>query len=241
MTSLSEPIKPRDACDTAAVDLLLELARHVVTEPECDEHALAAALRTAAAAVPGGAWAAVLLGGERPKHCAASHPHAAQLDELQCQLGSGPSLAALSTDAVVLSDLRCEDRWPDFVRATPAVPVQAVLSYPLAAAGHPDTALTFYLGDLEPVGTQGLSRCNLAAAGFALACRAIKERDNARQLRLALESNRQIGAAIGILMHTYRITDSEAFDLLRVTSQHGHRKLREIADDVVFTGVLPPQ
>lgn len=58
-------------------------------------------------------------------------------------------------------------------------------------------------------------------------------------LRLALESNRRIGTAIGILMAQRRITDDAAFELLRSASQRGHRKLRDIAEDVVLTGALP--
>jgi len=58
-------------------------------------------------------------------------------------------------------------------------------------------------------------------------------------LQVALASNRRIGTAIGILMAQRRITDTAAFDLLRDVSQRDHRKLREVADDVVLTGALP--
>jgi PAS domain-containing protein len=58
-------------------------------------------------------------------------------------------------------------------------------------------------------------------------------------LRLALASSRRIGTAIGIVMAHRRITDEAAFDLLRQASQRAHRKVRDIADEVVQTGVLP--
>lgn len=61
----------------------------------------------------------------------------------------------------------------------------------------------------------------------------------AANLQVALTSNRRIGTAIGILMAHRRITDTAAFDLLREASQRAHRKLRDIADDVVLTGALP--
>ncbi|HEY2273702.1 MAG TPA: ANTAR domain-containing protein [Jatrophihabitantaceae bacterium] len=57
-------------------------------------------------------------------------------------------------------------------------------------------------------------------------------------LQAALASNRRIGTAVGILMVQRRITDSAAFDLLRLASQRTHRKLREIAEEVVHTGAL---
>jgi signal transduction histidine kinase/DNA-binding response OmpR family regulator len=60
-------------------------------------------------------------------------------------------------------------------------------------------------------------------------------------LEKALLSNRQIGAAIGILMQQFKITQSDAFDLLRRASQAANSKLRDIADDVVLTGALPSE
>ncbi|WP_139094428.1 ANTAR domain-containing protein, partial [Acinetobacter baumannii] len=57
-------------------------------------------------------------------------------------------------------------------------------------------------------------------------------------LRLAQESNREIGTALGVLMSSHRLTQSQAFDLWRMASQHTHRKLRDIAADVVHTGAL---
>jgi DNA-binding response OmpR family regulator len=63
--------------------------------------------------------------------------------------------------------------------------------------------------------------------------------DEAANLRVALSSNRQIGAALGIIMQRYQIDSDESFTRLRSTSQRLNRKLRDIADDVVRTGDLP--
>ncbi|HET6909974.1 MAG TPA: ANTAR domain-containing protein [Mycobacteriales bacterium] len=57
-------------------------------------------------------------------------------------------------------------------------------------------------------------------------------------LNIALQTSREIGAAIGVLMATRRISADRAFDLLREHSQRTHRKVRDIAADVVFTGSL---
>jgi AmiR/NasT family two-component response regulator len=50
--------------------------------------------------------------------------------------------------------------------------------------------------------------------------------------------SRKIGTAIGILMSTHRVTEEAAFDMLRACSQRTHRKVRDIAADVVQTGWL---
>ena len=62
--------------------------------------------------------------------------------------------------------------------------------------------------------------------------------DRARNLKLALESNREIGVAIGVLMHEHRLSQAQAFDVLRAASQDSNRKLADIALEVVDTGTL---
>lgn len=57
-------------------------------------------------------------------------------------------------------------------------------------------------------------------------------------LEIALDSNRDIGTAIGILMNAHLVPHNEAFTMLRTASQHSHRKLRDIATDVILTGSL---
>jgi ANTAR domain-containing protein len=57
-------------------------------------------------------------------------------------------------------------------------------------------------------------------------------------LHRALDTNREIGAAMGILMARHQLTSDQAFDLLRRTSQRAHRKIVAIAADVIETGEL---
>jgi AmiR/NasT family two-component response regulator len=77
-------------------------------------------------------------------------------------------------------------------------------------------------------------------ASMAMASARLQER--VQHLERALQSNRGIGVAIGVLMNHYKITQEQAFDLLRMASQHGHRKLVEVAREVTETGTLelPP-
>ena len=58
-------------------------------------------------------------------------------------------------------------------------------------------------------------------------------------LQMALDSNRTIGAAVGVLMATRRLTYPQAFNLLAITSQNTNTKLAALADTVVHTGCLP--
>jgi hypothetical protein len=62
--------------------------------------------------------------------------------------------------------------------------------------------------------------------------------DQLENLNTALQTSRHIGAAIGILMATFKVTSAEAFDMLRRSSQCRHRKLRDIALEVFYTGTF---
>ncbi len=59
------------------------------------------------------------------------------------------------------------------------------------------------------------------------------------QLRTALDSNRVIGTAIGMLISAHRLNSSAAFGVLVRCSQRTNRKLRDVAADVVASGSLP--
>ncbi len=59
-------------------------------------------------------------------------------------------------------------------------------------------------------------------------------------LKVALETNREIGAAVGILMATEQLSYAQAFNRLRSESQSRHAKLRALAQQVIETGMLGP-
>ena len=72
----------------------------------------------------------------------------------------------------------------------------------------------------------------------SLVVTAMLARDRASNLVRALESNREVGVAMGILMHRHRLDREQAFAVLRVASQDSNRKLAEVASEVADTGVL---
>ena len=72
--------------------------------------------------------------------------------------------------------------------------------------------------------------------GMVLSERLASQR--AENLSKALQSNREIGVAMGILMNQHQFTRQESFDVLRVASQNSNRKLADIAVEVADTGAL---
>ncbi|HEY2297180.1 MAG TPA: ANTAR domain-containing protein [Jatrophihabitans sp.] len=60
-------------------------------------------------------------------------------------------------------------------------------------------------------------------------------------LEVALRSSRVIGTAVGILVERHKISPDTAFDFLVKASQCENRKLRDVAEDLVYSGELHPK
>ncbi len=110
-----------------------------------------------------------------------------------------------------------------------------------AFARQAGAALTIVLGNTDPAeladgATDGGHR--LVAELEQLRREVAAAEHKIANLEVALASSREIGAAIGIVMNQRRISNAAAFDLLRQASQRQHRKIREVAADVLYTGAL---
>ena len=57
-------------------------------------------------------------------------------------------------------------------------------------------------------------------------------------LEVALATNRRIGIAVGILMCRSGVTEDQAFAVLSKHSQDRNTKVRELAEEVIYTGCL---
>ena len=64
--------------------------------------------------------------------------------------------------------------------------------------------------------------------------------DKIASLELAMESNRRIGMAVGIVMAMHKVTGDAAFDLLVGLSKRTERKVLDVAEDIIESGTLLP-
>src|SRR3954468_9856720 len=198
----------------------------------------------AADAVPRARAAGLTLiqGGHPPKTLAATEPLADAVDAIQYETGEGPCLEAIAeNDFSASDDLATETRWPAFcARAVAETPVRSMFGVRIALGGDDRGALNFYATETSAftILDHGVGAVYSTLASLALQ-HALEQRrgDN---LLVALESSRQIGMAMGILMSSKLITADEAFDQLRSASQHLHRRVRDVAEEVMETGTLPP-
>jgi hypothetical protein len=180
-----------------------------------------------------------VLRGRHNHLIAASDEVGERLEKLQNELDEGPSLAAARLDQdIVVDNLMRETRWPRFAEsAVRATGVSSVLAFRLP--GAQPSVLTFY-GD-QPAGfTDDAVRCaTIFAAQAGTLVALVAAEDHSANLETALRSSREIGMALGILMAHRKVTQDDAFDLLRSASQNLHRKLRDVAIEVMETGTLP--
>jgi ANTAR domain/GAF domain len=167
-----------------------------------------------------------------------------RVDRIQYELGHGPCVDAILTDSLFnAGDLRTDARWPEFGRrAAEDTGILSMLSFRLffEDAGSADllAGLNLYASKPEAFDEVDETMLGLIATHGALAISAAQQRRRADGLTAALQSNRDIGAALGVLMARLLVTREQAFDLMRIASQRTNRKLRDIAEDVLETGML---
>ena len=78
----------------------------------------------------------------------------------------------------------------------------------------------------------------LSAALADLRVRVRTAETKAANLEFALATNRRIGIAVGILMCRLGITEDRAFAVLCKHSQDHNVKVRDLAEEIVYTGSL---
>jgi len=213
----------------------------VATEPE---QALAIVTAACVAAVPNADTAAVtLVHPKRSRTVAATSELACRVDELQYELHEGPCLeAALRGPVFWTDDLATDPRWPRLGRrAVRETGVRSMLSLRLFLEPTDRSVLAgLNLYSTAPAAFDERARMTgqVLATYAALALTSSERGRKIVHLERALETSRMIGTAIGILMARHLITADQGFDLLRLASQQRHRKLAEIAVEVVETGQL---
>jgi hypothetical protein len=164
-----------------------------------------------------------------------------KVDAIQYELGYGPCVDAIIDNTTYVSgDLASERRWPGFgQRAVDELGVVSMLSFRMFLEDNDLIAgINFYSSKPDAFDENDQTVGLLLATHGALALSALNRGETAAHLARALASNREIGVAMGVLMAQHKISREQAFDLLRITSQHTHRKLADIAADVADTGTL---
>jgi GAF domain-containing protein len=221
-------------------ELLRELSRVALVDRTLTE-VLSDVTRIAAQGIPGAESSSITLIRDDKAFTAAHYGEMAlAADELQYEHGYGPCMDAGRGGVLLrVDDMRTEQRWPDYVaHVLAATPVLSSLSIPLPYQGASIGALNNY--STKPAAfaspeslRAGTDVAEVIAVAVANADAHSQLFEQARNMRLAMESRAVIEQAKGVLMAQRHVDAEQAFEILREASQRYNRKLRDIAFGIV--------
>lgn len=175
----------------------------------------------------------------RAETAAASDDVAMTCDGLEREVGQGPCLDALDADAPhqhFCTDLREGCDWPALAeRLLAETPVRGLAGFRLR---HDDTkvgALNVFSDEPGRLSEESLHQATLLTAFASVSLVAMRNGEEASTLRRGLDSNREIGKAVGLLMAMHDLDQDAAFAMLSRVSQEMNLKLVEVAARVVQT------
>jgi len=230
-------------------DLLRDLSRVVFVDRTLSD-ILTDVTAIAARGIPGAESTSItLLRAEKAFTVAHFGEMALAADELQYEHGYGPCMDAGRGGVLLrVDDMHTEERWPDYVsHVLTTTPVRSSLSVPLPYQGSSIGALNVYSSQLAAFASPeslraGTDVAEVIAVAVANADAHAQLFDQARNMRLAMESRAVIEQAKGVLMAQRRVDAEQAFEILREASQRYNRKLRDIAHGIVdSTQSAPPR
>ena len=219
--------------------LLRDLSRVVLADRGLGE-VLEEITRIASRSIPGAeSTSTTLIRGGKAYTAAYDGEMSLAADELQYERGHGPCMDAGQGGVVLrIDDMRTEERWPDYTARVVDLGVRSSLSLPLPYQGGVIGALNIY--STQPAAfasPESLAAGTDVAEAIAIAVANAEAHhqlgEQARHLRIAMESRAVIEQAKGVLMAQQGVDAEQAFEILRAASQRANRKLRDIAAGVV--------
>ena len=193
-------------------------------------------------AIPGADHAAISLSrrGREPETVYTTDELPMRVDAVQYSLDEGPCVSALEqNDIVWVNDLSADPQFPRFGPAAVQLGVRSMLSTRLMLSQTNRAALNLYSPVVNGFRPEHLPIAAIFASYASLLLLNQLLDDQVVGLERALESNREIGVAMGIMMARGRYTQAGAFEELKRASQHLNRRVRDIAAEVALTGAAP--
>jgi GAF domain-containing protein len=180
----------------------------------------------------------MVAGGGRPQVLASTDARVAALYALQVEADQGPVIAAIRHEtAVVVDDIATDPRWPTaWTTQALAANIRTVVHLPLMVGGHVTAVLSLYSNRRNAFDHDDLAIAHILARHASIAIA------NARQeatLAQAVDARKVVGQAMGILMERYDLDADRAFEVLKRYSQQTNRKLRDVAQELIDTRLLP--
>lgn len=161
-------------------------------------------------------------------------------DRWQGELGEGPCFDATRNvhEAYRIADMTTTTRrWPRYAPKAREIGIGSMMGFLLFTDEQRNLgALDLYASKPGAFDQEHEHVGWLLAAHAAVALTGAQESAN---LNDALETRRQIGEAVGILMARQGLSEQDAFAVLVKASQNRNVKVRTLAETVIYTGELP--
>ncbi len=168
---------------------------------------------------------------------AASDDIAREIDAIEQALGEGPCLDAIDEsepDQHMCPDLTSGSSWPRLAEAIlERTEVKGMAGFRIRQDGQKVGALNVFSDTAGAFSDHSLEQAIMLTAFASVAMAALDRGEEATTLRRGLESNREIGKAIGLLMALHHIDDDQAFKMLSKVSQEMNIKLAQVATQVI--------
>jgi transcriptional regulator with GAF, ATPase, and Fis domain len=233
LESQETAVPPRSPVDPASVFTSLA---DIVTHGSTSKEMYAAVCVAATLMIAGCDHASLMISRDGAySTVAVSDPVARKVDKLELALGCGPCLDAIeSQTAQIATDLTAGVQWPALAaRVVAETPVRGAMSVQLPVDRAKIGALNLFSDTANAFDKASVDGAAVLAAFATLAINAAAYGEDAEALRRGLTRNRVIGKAVGMLMVLNDVSDDEAFDILRRTSQASNVKVADIAVDFV--------
>jgi transcriptional regulator with GAF, ATPase, and Fis domain len=179
----------------------------------------------------------LLMERKQPRTAAATDEVITTADQLQIDLGEGPSLLAITDHVdVLVEDTATDTRWPKWAPTAVANEIRSALAIRLFTARATSGALNLVSSEPFIFKEGDREAAHLLALHASIAiCSARME----ASLHTAIDSRKEVGQAVGRLMQRYGLDAVQAFGVLQRYSQTRNQRLRTIALHVIDTGNLP--
>ncbi|MCF6525239.1 GAF and ANTAR domain-containing protein [Streptomyces sp. JJ36] len=219
---------------------MAEMARVLLVQ-ESVQDTLDQIARHAVVLVPGCEYAGVLTveGRRKVRTLSATDDLVRRSDAAQEEAGEGPCFDAARRPHQIyrIDDMTSRvRRWPRYAPHARELGIGSMMGFLLFTEDDNLGALDLYSTKPQQFTDQSEQTAWILASHAAVAFSSARSH---AQLATALESRHDIGEALGIIMERYKVSEDEAFAVLKKSSQDHNVKLREIARRVSETGRIP--
>lgn len=194
-------------------------------------------------AIPGADGAGLtLLEDDRVDTIVATAAFVTEIDDIQYRIGQGPCITAARIGETVRSgSLGSDPRWRKFGGSVARMGVHSVLSLPLITPDGVVGAMNVYAHAKDVFDERSADLGEIFAVPAAIAVQnahvLAQAQRLAARLQSALETRGVIDRAVGIIMSRSGGTEDQALARLRAVSQNDHRKLADVARQIIDEAV----